>query len=554
MTLLKRLAASASVLSLAACATGAWSPPAPREAETYADHLVGRVANLRQDHAAAADRYFQALSREPNNAALIEGAVTASLASGDLDRARQAARMAPRQGAPGYVQLLRAADDLARGRTRIAGDELNAIEGNAAEGLIGRMMLVWVQAGDGNVDGVIADLTPLASIRPYGGLFTYQQAMALDFAGRNAEALEAYADAANGPMFLPPGVEQHADLLVRSGAAQQAVTLLQSEQNRSNPALTVAAQRAANNERIVPQLTPARGAAVALYGLAAIYDQENDATNALATLSLSLSLDPQLDASRIMFAQIQGKLGHPDLARTMLQRVAAPSPYAASARMMEAWLYVDADRPDEALAIARVAAEGGDLRAKRTLADIYRNLRRYNDAEPIYSQLIEAQPNEWRLFFARGAARERLGRWPEAEADFQHALQLSPEQPDVMNYLGYTWIDRGEHMQEGLAMLQRAVALRPMSGAIIDSLGWAYFRMGDYPQALSYIERAVELEPSDAILNEHLGDVYWRLGRRIEARFQWQRALSFEANNADAIQAKVENGLPDLPPSQSATR
>ena len=554
MTLLKRLAASVSVLSLAACATGTWSPPAPREAETYADHLVGRVANLRQDHAAAADRYFEALQREPNNAALIEGAVTASLASGNLDRARQAARMAPRQGAPAYAQLLRAADDLARGRARVAGDDLNALEGNAAEELVGRMMQVWVQAGDDNVDGVIADLTPLASIRPYGGLFTYQQAMALDFAGRNAEALEAYTEAANGPMFLPPGVEHHADLLVRSGSAQQAVALLQSEQNRANPALTAAAQRAASNERTASALTPARGAAVALYGLAAIYDQEGDATNALATLSLSLALDPQLDASRIMFAQIQGKLDHPDLARSMLSHVTPPSPYAASARMMEAWLYVDADRPDEALAIARAAAESGDLRAKRTLADIYRNLRRYDDAEPIYSQLIEAQPTEWRLFFARGAARERLGRWPEAEADFRHALELSPEQPDVMNYLGYTWIDRGEHMQEGLAMLQRAAALRPMSGAIIDSLGWAYFRMGDYPQALTYIERAVELEPADAVLNDHLGDVYWRVGRRIEARFQWQRALSLEPESAEAIQAKVENGLPDVPPSQSATR
>lgn len=554
MTLLKRLVASVSVLGLAACATGTWSPPAPREAETYADHLVGRVANLRQDHAAAADRYFQALAREPNNPALIEGAVTASLASGNLDRARQAARMAPRQSASAYVHLLRAADDLARGRARVAGDELNAIEGNAAEGLIGRIMQVWVQSGDGNVDGVIADLTPLASIRPYGGLFTYQHAMALDLAGRNAEALEAYTEAASGPMFLPPGAEHHADLLVRSGSAQQAVALLQSEQNRSNPALTAAAQRAARNERTASALTPARGAAVALYGLAAIYDQEGDATNALATLSLSLALDPQLDASRIMFAQIQGKLDHPDLARSMLAHVTAPSPYAASARMMEAWLYVDADRPEEALTIARAAAESGDLRAKRTLADIYRNLRRYDDAEPIYSELIESQPNEWRLFFARGAARERLGRWPEAEADFQHALQLSPEQPDVMNYLGYTWIDRGEHMQEGLAMLQRAAALRPMSGAIIDSLGWAYFRMGDYAQALTYTERAVELEPSDAVLNDHLGDVYWRVGRRIEARFQWQRALSFEPESAEAIQAKVENGLPDVPPSQSATR
>ena len=129
----------------------------------------------------------------------------------------------------------------------------------------------------------------------------------------------------------------------------------------------------------------------------------------------------------------------------------------------------------------------------------------------------------------------------------QEALRLSPDQPDVLNYLGYSWIDRGERLDEGLAMIQRAVELRPFSGAIIDRLGWAYFRMGDYPRALDLLERAVELEPSDPTLNDHLGDVYWRMGRRIEARFQWERALSFEPEEPDTIRAKLEAGLPAEP-------
>jgi Flp pilus assembly protein TadD len=265
-------------------------------------------------------------------------------------------------------------------------------------------------------------------------------------------------------------------------------------------------------------------------------------------------LDPDLDAAHLMFAQVQSGLGHADQARAALARIPATSPYASSARVMDAWTLVDEGRNDEALAVARAAGEAGDPRARRVLADMYRNLERYEEAEPIYTELIEATPDDWRLYFSRGAARERLGRWPDAESDFRRALEISPEQPEVMNYLGYSWIDRGEHLQEGLAMIQRAVELRPHSGAIIDSLGWAYYRLGDYAQALEHLEHAVELEPADPTLNDHLGDVYWRLGRRIEARFQWQRALTLEPDNNAEIEVKLERGLPAEPPAQAATR
>jgi tetratricopeptide (TPR) repeat protein len=548
-----RIASLAASAALAACTT-AYAPPAPRTAASYADLLVGRVANLRQDYGAASDRYSSALAREPRNQSLIEGAVTAALASGNIDEARRAARMADRNDTSAYARLLLAADSLAAGRNRQAADQLSRVEGAAGEELVGRIMQVWTRAAEGQVDDVIADLTPLASIRPYGGLFSYQQAMALDFAGRNAEALTAYNTAAEGGMFLPPGVEHHADLLMRSGARAEAVALLQRDGNRSNPQLIAAAARLERGEPVSERITLARGAAAGLYGLAAIFEQENDSTNALASLSLALVLDPELDAARLMFAQVQSDLGHTDEARASLQQIGAASPYGASARVTEAWLLADAGEEDAALALAQRTAETGDRRAKRALADMYRNLERYDQAEPIYSELIAATPEDWRLYFARGAARERLGRWPEAEADFRHALELEPDQPDVMNYLGYSWVDRGENMEEGLAMLQRAFELRSNSGQIIDSLAWAYYRMGNYPQALAYMEIAIQILPADPTLNDHLGDVYWRLGRRIEARFQWQRALTYEPDHPETIQAKLENGLPEEPLTRSATR
>ncbi len=541
----------AAGLLLASCATPI-EADAP-DAAFYADHLVGRVAQLRQDHSAAADRYFAALRRDPHNDALLAGAVTASLASGDIARARQAARMAPRDDASAYAHAVRAADHLAAGRSGAAANELARVQGGAAERLLARMMLVWARAGDRRVDDILAELAPLASIRPYGGLFAYQQAMALDYAGRRDEALASYAVAAENGMFLPPAVERHADLLARMGQRDQAAAVLAHNAFATNPALAAAHARLLEGRAISDsRITPAQGAAIGVYGLGAVFQQENDVNSALAAFTLALMLDPRLDPARISFAQVQASLGHTDLARSALEGVAAESVYAGTARLMQAWTLLDQGQEDEGLAMAQAAAESGDARSRRALADMYRSLGRNDEAEALYSEVIAANEDDWRLYFSRGAARERVGRWPEAEADLQRALELAPEQPEVLNYLGYTWVDRGERLQEGLAMIQRAVELRPHSGAIIDSLGWAYYRLGDYDQALTHLERAVELEPADPTLNDHLGDVYWQLGRRIEARFQWRRALSYEPDDPAAIEAKLQHGLE--PAARAATR
>jgi tetratricopeptide (TPR) repeat protein len=369
--------------------------------------------------------------------------------------------------------------------------------------------------------------------------------MVLDFAGRKPEALQSYLDAVEGGMWLPPALERHMDLLARSGQRDEAIRILALPANSNNPELSAAAQRLqAGQPAVATPLTPARGAAATLYGLAAIYLQQGDRTDGLATLTLALALDPQLDAARLAFAQAQSDLHNTDLAMATLHSVSPQSPYASSARVMEAWALVNNGRSDEGVALAREAADAGDMRAKRALADIYRNLHRDAEAEPIYSELIASTPDDWHVWFARGAARVGMGRAADGEADMQHALQLSPEQPDVMNYLGYTWVDRGEHVSEGVAMLQRAAALKPNSGPIADSLGWAYYRMRDYQNARDNLEHAVELLPADATLNDHLGDVYWRLNRHTDARYQWQRALTFSPADASAIQAKVDHGLP----------
>jgi tetratricopeptide (TPR) repeat protein len=542
----------AAVLLLTACQT---AEPAANAHNDYANFLIGEVANRREDHQAAAQRYNNALARSPQDAALVEGAVIAALATGDIARARMVVRRAGRQPSS-TAHLVRAADALAARRLRDANADIEAVSGGAVQELSAGMLLAWVRTGEGRVDEILVDLRTLGQVRPYGGLFAYQQAMALDYAGRNDEALEAYALGDESGLWLPAGVERHADLLARLGRRDEAITLLRSTEGRiGDPALVGALARVrAGGRASSANLTPAEGAAVSLHGLASIFLQEHDTTNGLMTLSLALMLDPDLDPAKLAFANTQSTLGQADAARRMLALVSPQSPYAANARVMQALVLFREGRREEALAMAQVNAAIGP-RGQRALADMYRGLERWSDAEAIYTRLLGENARDWRLHFARGVARDQMHRWDEAENDLRHALELEPDQPDVLNYLGYTWADRGENLDEALAMIQRAVEQRPRSGAMIDSLGWVHYRRGDFDQAIEFLERAVELEPASAVVNDHLGDAYWRADRRIEARFQWQRALALaEGENRTTIAQKLETGLGDASPTRSATR
>jgi Flp pilus assembly protein TadD len=193
------------------------------------------------------------------------------------------------------------------------------------------------------------------------------------------------------------------------------------------------------------------------------------------------------------------------------------------------------------------------------LGDVLRNKKRFEEAGAAYNEAIEraaAQglPDRWALFYDRGVAYERAGKWKEAEPDLEHALELKPDQPLILNYLGYSWVDKGVKLDQGLKMIEKAVELRPEDGYIVDSLGWAHYRLGDYKAAVENLERAVELVPSDPTINDHLGDAYWRTGRLVEARYQWRRALQFGPDKDDIhpIEVKLDQGLAPLPASSTA--
>nr|WP_244439480.1 tetratricopeptide repeat protein [Azospirillum baldaniorum] len=189
---------------------------------------------------------------------------------------------------------------------------------------------------------------------------------------------------------------------------------------------------------------------------------------------------------------------------------------------------------------------------------MYRVAKRYGEAADSYSKALEriGTPEErhWAVLYARAMSYDKVDRWPDAERDLRAALALKPDEAFLLNYLGYSYVDRGLNLEEAKTMIEKAVALRPKDGYIVDSLGWALYRTGDFEGAVEKLERAVELKPTDATINDHLGDAYWRVGRRNEARFQWTRALrtAEEEPQKEDIRAKLDKGLIDPKAAEAA--
>ena len=301
------------------------------------------------------------------------------------------------------------------------------------------------------------------------------------------------------------------------------------------------------------------GAAEALYGLGASLGRRGGEDLGLVYLQLSLYLEPDHPLALLSLADLYESLKKPALAIKVYERIPADSPLHRNAAIQMATDLDALDRSDEAEKhlTALIKEHPDDLEAIMALGNVLRGHKKFAECADVYSQAVAALPHpvkaNWVLFYFRGICYERSHQWPKSEADLKKALELFPEQPHVLNYLGYSWVDQGVHLDEGLAMIKRAVQQRPDDGYIVDSLGWAYFRIGNYEEAVKQLERAIELKPEDPTINDHLGDAYWRIGRTLEAKFQWAHARDLKPDPEDLpkILAKLKDGLPDETSSQA---
>jgi tetratricopeptide (TPR) repeat protein len=301
------------------------------------------------------------------------------------------------------------------------------------------------------------------------------------------------------------------------------------------------------------------GAAEALYGLGASLGRRGGEDLGLVYLQLSLYLVPNHPLALLSLADLYESLKKPELAIKAYERIPANSPLHRNAAIQMASNLDALDRSDEAARHldALVKEHPDDLEAIMALGNVLRGHKKFAECADVYTKGVDTlkQPEKtnWVIFYFRGICYERSHQWPKAEADLKKALDLFPEQPHALNYLGYSWVDQGVHLDEGMDMIKRAVQQRPDDGYIVDSLGWAYFRTGNYPEAVKQLERAIELKPEDPTINDHLGDAYWRIGRTLEAKFQWAHARDLKPDPEDLpkIEAKLKDGLPEETSSQA---
>lgn len=557
-----RVASAGAMLFVAACGgsgqlAGFGSPGAEGEPvdSPLGSYLAGRLARAERDTAAAAAFYEEALAEDPDNQALLQRTFLAMLSEGRMERAVELAGRRP-QGEPRAVisEMVLAVDDIRHRRYQRAAERLQETDEGGFGSLLRPMTLAWINAGLKQPDAAVALLAEVEERHAFSPFRSFHLALINDYLGRNEAAERAYREAreAGAPSRVTLA---HASFLSRQGRAQEAADLLDEhlERQPDNPVLRAARRELAAGRTLPPLVANvAEGVAEAFLGAAGALAQDRTADASRVYVQLALYLRPEFDAAQMLLAELLANDKRWDEAIAAFRAVPAKSPYAWDARIQIASALNKQDKVDEAAALLRAMAEErpDDTSALVALADMLRARERFREAAEVYERALARvetlEERHWPLLYARGIALERSKQWEQAEADFLKALQLKPDQPLVLNYLGYSWVEQGKNLERAREMIEKAVAQRPNDGYIVDSLGWVLYRMGDYEGAVRQLERAVELRPEDPTINEHLGDAYWRVGRRLEARFQWRHAMALgpDKDRIEEIAQKIDYGLP----------
>jgi len=516
----------------------------------FGQFLVGRFAAEEQDDAVAANALLAALQSEPGQRNVLESAFRAALMDGRPDALRLA-RLLP-NNLP--AQLVLFGSDMVGARWDRAEARLRSLGSASAVQSVQPALTAWAIAGRGQTDAALALLRPLTEQGRLRAVNALHAALIADLANRPREAERflriALADQPDPTLrmsLLAAGILNRAG---RATEAQRLMDRLAASQDEMALAAIGPARATVLNTRAIT--SPADGVAEAYVALgAALRGHGLEETSAMLA-RLALRLRSNFAPALILLADVLSEAERHEAALVVLSRIAAEDPMYGPAQLRRAALLDRLDRLPEAesLLAAAVIRAGNRPQPLLQLGDILRRRGRFAEAVRAYdgalARLGTVRADDWPLFYARGIARERSGDWPGAEQDLLRALSLSPEQPYVLNYLGFSWADQGINLDRATDMIERALAMRPDDGNIVDSMGWVLFRRGDIPGAILWLERAVELEPRNSTINDHLGDAYWTAGRQQEARFQWSRALGMDPSPVEAarMSTKLAHGLP----------
>ncbi len=527
----------------------------PVFAENPGAYLAGRAAATDNNYDAAAEYYAAALLADPSNRTLQDTTVLMNVARGEFEAALALSKEigSPPDGSQ-VAALMLVADDAKREDWE---GMLARLEDGANIGpVIAGLARAWAYAGQGQISEATAQFDKMRSEPNFGQLALYQKALVLAMVGDFGGAEEIFASKEGATLSgSRRGLFARVEVLSQLERNADAIALIDKVfVTDPDPATAEMRAKLEAGETLpfTAVTSPTEGTAEAFFTIAGALAGDREEVFSLIYARLGEYLRPDHVEALLLTAAILEQHEQYKLATEAYSRVPADHPSHLAAELGRAEALESEGKPDAALEALKALTKANPDQPLvwSTMADVYRRQERYKDAIPAYTKLIEITDQTggagWVAYYARGISYERSGEWPKAEADFRKALEIEPDQPLVLNYLGYFYIDRNEHLDEALSMIERAAIERPEDGAIMDSLGWGLFRVGRYTEAVAAMEGAVELMSDDSLVNDHLGDVYWAVGRQREAAFQWRRALSFKLEtekDADRIRAKLDRGL-----------
>ena len=542
------------------------SPHDLRSLTMSGSYLAARHASVERDSASAAAFYRSALRIDPKNNELLDRAFISSLADGDIDEAvKLADRILTVDKSNRVARLVIGVRDLKAKKYASAQLNINQSIRGPITDLVATLLSGWASFGAGDTKAAVANIDKLTGPEWYPIFKDMHAGMILELAGKEKDAGARLERAYKLDDSMLRVADDYARWLSRNkdDAAATAIYEAFDKKLPRHPLVQEDLRESRAGKKMQPLVdSPQTGAAEALYGIGAQLTRHGGEDLALVYLQLALYLAPNHPLALLSLADLYESVKKPAMAITVYERMPAGSVLKHNAQIQLATNLDAADRSDEAIKILKgvTAEDSKDVEAIMALGNIERGRKKFADCAQTYSQGISALPDanektNWVYFYYRGICEERSKQWNKAEADMRKALDLQPEQPHVLNYLGYSWIDQGINLDEGMKMIKRAVDQRPDDGYIVDSLGWAYFRIGNYDDAVKNLERAIDLKPEDPTINDHLGDAYWRIGRTLEAKFQWAHArdLKPEPEDLPKIEAKIDNGLPDDASSSAAS-
>jgi len=514
-------------------------------------YLAARQAEERHDYTAAARYYTRALAQETDNAELMEALTLSQLMQGQFSRAVPVAQQMDVLGLQSQVAQMTVTTDLARQGKFADIVERSNSEGRGIGPLVDGLVGAWARLGNDDIDGALAAFDAMSEQNGLKGFSLYHKALALALSGRFEDAEAIFADDSEGVVQMTRrGAMARAEILSQLGRNEEASSSLTAAFGRAtDPGISALREKLSAGDTVpfTHVRSPQEGLAEVYYSIAAALTNEAQPDYTLLYARVSLALRPDHSDALLLAAGLLDDLGQSELAIDAYAMMPRDHVDYHAAELGRAGALRALDKLDAAVEVLKaLSATHSDLPiVHSTLGDIFRQQEKFGDAVLAYNEALAKTPvgstrGKWFLHYARAISFERQDLWEEAEADFRAALVLEPEQPQVLNYLGYSLVEKQIKLDEALDMIERAVAGRPNSGFIVDSLGWVLYRLGRYDEAVGHMEKAVELMPVDPVVNDHLGDVYWAVGRFREAEFQWSRALSFVDEDDPSSEADPE--------------